>query len=173
MTVTLSGKALFRKHNVEIYIQEQIMEKLHFINIVPISSNETGEFATVLGNPEGIEVVDAKPEDAGEESELTEIELRPIDGVLGNTHAKGFKIKFSQKSINRSSAAALMEAKLKEVASGMAQYLNQEFLKGLVSGAGAKFPTGLTDWNDLDAIDPLMDAIDMRKAYKTKNKGFN
>ena len=170
MTVTLTGSALFRKHNAEIFIQENIMEKLHFINTVPISANDTGEFATVIGNPEGIEIVE--PEDAGEESELTEIELKPIDAVLGNTHAKGFKIRFSRQAVNRSKEQALMEAKLKEVASGMTQYLNQEFLKGMVAGAGAKFPTGLSDWNDLDAIDPLMDAIDMRKAYKTKGKGF-
>lgn len=172
MTVTLTGNALFRKHNAEIFVQEKLMEKLHFIDAVPIASNDTGEFATIVTNKEGIEVKDFEPEDAGEESELTEIKLEPIGAVLGNTSAKGFKIKFSQKMINRSSSGALMEAKLLEAASGMAQYMNRNFLQGLVSGAGAKFPTDLSDWGDLNAIDPLMDAIELRRTYKTKGKGF-
>jgi hypothetical protein len=147
-----------------MYVMERIEPKTYFLNVLPMSNNETGEFASVIKNTTAAEDTAngtmGEPLDLTEQSEITEISLAPATVTLGHTSAIAYSFKYDQKFLNRSSSAAIVQAALSKVGAGMAHAINTILGKGIIAGASAPFPSGLSAWST--AIDPRIDARKMR-----------
>lgn len=171
---TLSADFLLRKHNTELYLMKLIEPKLYFLDVMPTANSDTGEFPTVLKEPTAAEDtangVMSEPLDTSELSELTEIEISPLNAVLGKTSAVGYKFKYSQKFLNRSDSDARVQNAFSKIAAGMAQKINVLLATGIVSAASVALPSGLSAWST--AIDPRKDAISMRHQFSPADSPF-
>ena len=164
---TQNASWFLQPHNAEMYVMERLEPKTPFLNILPQANNETGEFATVVKNSTAAEDtangVMGEPLDLTEQSEITEIQLSPATVTLGKTSAIGFSFKYDQKFLNRSSSTAIVQAALSKVGAGIAHALNTVVTKGIINGASAIFPSGLSAWSS--AIDPRIDARKLRTSF--------
>lgn len=174
MVQTLSADFLLRKHNTEIYLMKKIEPELFFLNIMPIAQTDTGEFPTVLQDPTAAEdtanEVMSEPMDVTEASELTEIEISPLNAVLGKTAACGYTIKWTDQFLNRSDSGARVQLALSKVGAGIAQKVNTVLTSQIVAAAGVSLPGGLSDWDT--EIDPRADTIKIRHAMHPKDSPF-
>ena len=164
---TLNASFLLQKHNTEMYLTKKMEPKCYFLNVLPMANNDTGEFATVLKDSTAAEDtannVMGEPLDTAELSELTEIQISPLFAQMGRTSATGYKFKYSQKFLNRSDSSARVQLALSKIAAGMAHKINNIILNGIISGANAAFPSGLSAWST--AIDPRIDARKLRTSF--------
>ena len=169
---TQNASWFLQPHNAEMYVMERIEPKTYFTSVLPISNNDTGEFASVIKNTTAAEDtasgVMGEPLDLTEQSELTEISLAPANVTLGRTSAIGFSFKYDQKFLNRSNSAAIVQNALSKVGAGIAHKINTIVGTGIINGASAAFPSGLSAWST--AIDPR---IDMRKCRTSMGVGTN
>ena len=153
---------------MEYYLMQNMEPSLPFLDVLPAAPNDTGEFPTVLRQPtaaqDTADGVMGEPLDTEEASELTEVEITPLNAVLGNTNAAGYKFRYSEKFLNRSSAGARLTLALSKIGAGMAMKINRIILNGLVNGAGATPPQDLSDWRV--AADPRSDSLKMRYAMR-------
>lgn len=171
---TLPADFLLRKHNTELYLMKLIEPKLYFLDVMPTANSDTGEFPTVLKEPTAAEDtangVMSEPLDTSELSELTEIEISPLNAVLGKTSAVGYKFKYSQKFLNRSDSDARVQNAFSKIAAGMAQKINVLLAQDIVTAASVALPAGLSAWST--AIDPRKDAISMRHQFSPADSPF-
>ncbi len=161
---TLNANFLLQKQNLEVYLMQRMEPKLYFLNTLPTANTDTGEFATVLKDTTAAEDIAGgvmgEPLDTAELSELTEIQISPLNAVLGRTSAMGYSFKYSQKFLNKSDSSARVLLALSKIAAGMAKKINTTILSGIIAGASAAFPNSLSAWST--AIDPRIDARKMR-----------
>ena len=165
---TLSADFLLRKHNLEYYLTEQINPKLFFINALPTAITETGEFPTVLtGKTITEDLADgttSEPLDTAEASELTEIDISPINAQIGRTNIVGYKFKYSDKFLKRSDADARLQVALAKMVGGISIKINNTILTGMVGAAAGTVPNDLSDWDA--TADPRADFIKLRKEFR-------
>jgi hypothetical protein len=164
----LSPDFLLRKHNMEYYLMQTVEPRLPFLNVLPVAQNDTGEFPTVLKSKTATADMKSgklgEPLDTTEASELTEVDISPINASLGETDVVGYKLRYSDKFLNRSSAGARLTLALSKIAAGMTIKISSIILQGLVESAAGRIPAGLSNWPG--AIDPRADAIKLRHALK-------
>lgn len=173
MVKTQPAKYILRKHNLEMYLTKSIEPEVPFIGLLPMADNDTGEFATVLSDPTAAEdtanSVMSEPLDTAEASELTEIDISPLNAVLGRTMAVGYEFKYTKQFLKRQDSDARVQLALSKIKAGMIQKINGIILQGIVNGAGAAFPNNLSTW--ASAIDPRADAIKLRTAFNSGASG--
>lgn len=174
MVHTLSADFLLRKHNTELYLMKKIEPEVHFLNIMPIAQTDTGEFPTVINTPTAAEDIEnevmSEPMDVTEASELTEIEISPLNAVMGQTMACGYTFKYTDKFLNRSDAGARAELALSMMGAGIAQKVNSILTSQIVAAAGVAIPNNLSTWDT--EIDPRADNIKLRHAMHPKDSPF-
>jgi hypothetical protein len=170
---TLPASYILRKHNLEMYLTKKIEPLVPFLNLLPLADNDTGEFATVLDSPTAKEDMDngvlSEPLEVTEGSELTDVELSPINATLGKTSVVGYQFKYTKQFLKRQDSDARIALATSKIIAGMAHKLNAICLNGIVESAGAAFPSGLSDWDT--AIDPRSDAIKLRSAFNSGSAG--
>jgi hypothetical protein len=174
MVHTLSADFLLRKHNAEIYLMKKIEPELFFLGIMPMAQTDTGEFPTVLQDPTATEDTEdevmSEPMDVTEASELTEIEISPLNAILGRTMACGYTFKYTDKFLNRSDSGARVQLALSKIAAGIAMKVNTALVSQIVAAAGVAVPGTLSDWDT--EIDPRADNIKLRHAMHPKDSPF-
>jgi hypothetical protein len=150
-----------------------IEPEVPFINILPMAQTDTGEFPTVLQDTTAAEDVAAgtmtEPMRVKEVSDLTEVEITPINAILGRTAVVGYKFPYTDKFLRRSDSDARINLALSKIKAGMIMKINMVMLQGIVDAANASFPDDLSDWDT--AIDPRADAIKLRKEFNTGSTG--
>lgn len=177
MPQTLSAKQLLRKHNTENYIRKQLNPLLIFLNNYKINQNDTGEFPTVLNSKSASQqIADEKlgePVEVTEGGDFSEVQVEPMNAVLGSTTAIGYKLLYTNKDLNRSNALSNFQNKLDLIATGLGIKMNTMILTSAIEAAGQSLPSGLSDWGDADDIDPRRDAIRLRDVFNTDEHPFN
>ena len=102
---TLPASYILRRHNLEMYLTKKIEPLVPFLNLFPLADNDTGEFATVLDSPTAKEDMDngvlSEPLEVTEGSELTDVELSPINATLGKTSVVGYQFKYTKQFLKR------------------------------------------------------------------------
>lgn len=170
---TLSAKFLLRKHNLEIYAAKKIEPACEFIGLLPSAVTETGEFSSVITDTTAAEDktsgVLSDPLDVAEASELTEIEISPLNVQLGQTSIVGYQFPYTKRFLKRSDSDARLQLALSKIFAGMVQKIDGVVLQGIVDNAGGAFASGLSDWDT--AIDPRADMIKLRTAFNTGSDG--
>lgn len=174
MVLTLSADFLLRKHNTEIYLTKKIEPELFFLNIMPAAQTDTGEFPTVLQDPTAYEDTEnevmGEPMDVVEVSELTEIEISPLNAVMGRTAACGYTMKYTDKFLNRSDSGARVQLAFSKMAAGIAMKINKILVNQIINSAAVSIPNDLSDWDT--EIDPRADTIKLRHAMHPKDSPF-
>lgn len=167
---TLPADFILRKHNLELYLTKKIEPKVPFLKIFPLSDNDTGEFTTVLENLTSKE--DPKitePLEMPEGSDITDIQISPLNAVLGKTMAVGYQFQYTDQFLNRQDSPARISAAISKIIAGMVHKVNRVILGGMINAAGKAVPDDISDW--ATAIDPRSDAIKMRDAFSTNADG--
>ena len=170
---TLPADHILRKHNLEMYLTKKIEPKVPFLSMLPLADNDTGEFPTVLTDYTAKEEIDngvlSEPMPVTEGSELTDVELSPLNAVLGKTTVVGYQFRFTERFLRRQDSEARIKLALSKIDAGMAHKLNAIFLNALINASSASFPSDLSDW--ATAIDPRSDAIKLRDEFNTGSAG--
>ncbi len=170
---TLPASYILRKHNLEMYITKNLEPRVPFLNLLPFADNDTGEFATVLEADTAKQDIDNKtlsePLELAEGSELTDINISPINAVLGKTMVTGYQFPYTKQFLKRQDSDARIALAISKIIAGMAHKVNFIIGKGMADSAGAHFPTTLSDW--VDAIDPRADFIKLRSAFNSGAAG--
>lgn len=171
---TLPAEFLLRKHNMEYYLTQLVEPKLFFTNLLPTAVTDTGEFPTVLTAKTAAEDMDdgvlSEPLDTAEASELTEIDISPINAVMGETTVTGYKFRYTDKFLKRSDRNARLAVALAKIAAGVSMKVNQIVLNGMIAAAQATVPNDLSDWDA--AADPRADAIKLRNSFAAPGTPF-
>ncbi len=153
---------------------KKIEPELFFLNIMPMAQTDTGEFPTVLRDPTAAEDTEdgvmSEPMDVAEASELTEIEISPLNAVLGKTMACGYTFKDTDKFLNRSDSGARVQLAFSKISAGIAAKVNTALLTQIVAAAGLSVPGTLSSWDT--EIDPRSDSIKLRHAMHPKDSPF-
>ncbi len=177
LIVTLSAKQLLRKHNTENYIRKKLNPQLLFLNNYKVNDNDTGEFPTILKSKStSQQIADdelGEPVEVTEGSDFSEVQVEPMNAILGNTTAIGYKLLYTNKLLNRSNALGLVENKLDVISAGLGIKMNTRVLSDAIKSAGQSLPSGLSNWGDADAIDPRKDAIRLRNNFNSDEHPFD
>lgn len=163
---TLPADFILRKHNLELYLTKKIEPRVPFLKLFPLSDNDTGEFSTVLENTTSKEDPKiSEPMEMPEAADMTDIQISPLNAVLGKTMAVGYQFKYTDQFLNRQDSSARISAAISKVIAGMGHKINRVILGGMIDAAGKSLPNTISDW--ATAIDPRSDAIKMRDAFNT------
>lgn len=176
MVKTLDIDFIMKKHNMEMHITEQLEPKLYFLNVLPDATTDTGEFSTVITRQTADQDIQdgvlGEPLNTAEVSELTEVEVTPINAVIGTTNQLGYQFTFSRKFKKRADAGANLQIALSKIIAGMAQKINDIILTAMTQVQGVTVPGAVTlsDW-DVNP-DPRADSIQLRKVFRDNNRAF-
>jgi hypothetical protein len=177
LIVTLSAKQLLKKHNTENYIRKKLNPQLIFLNNYKINQNDTGEFPTVLKSKSASQQIAdeelGEPVAITEGSDFSEVQVEPMNAILGNTTAIGYKLLYTNKLLNRSNALGLVENKLDVISAGLGIKMNTKVLSDAIHSAGQSLPSNLSNWRDADAIDPRKDSIRLRDVFNSDEHPFD
>lgn len=155
---TLPKDYFLREHNKEFYVQEQIYKKLRFLNMLPMVQNETGEFTQYITNANPDDIT-SDPVTIAEGVEFNEIDFGKPSEKRGATVAKGFMFKWTDKMKRQGRLNANLQIFLTKAVGKLARFYDKQFLDQYLAGAAATAPSGISDWGDSTAIDPIADEI--------------
>lgn len=165
---TLPADFLLRRHTLEYYISKELTSRLYFLNVIPISPNDTGEYTNVIESGSTIKDIiqgnQSLPAEAGEATELPTVSIEPIRAVSGRTKMFGFNIAWTPKRERFSQFTADINIAVKKIITAMSYQINQTIVEGLVASAGLSAPDDLSDWGQ-DDYDPRGDFVKIRSKY--------
>ncbi len=174
---TLPADFILRKHNLEVYLTKKIEPLVPFLKLFPLVDNDTGEFTTVIDSATARKDIDdsvlSEPLTVTEGADLTNIEITPINAILGRTAALGYQFRYTKQFLKRQDSDARIRLALSKIVAGMAHKINAIILRGLVDTAGVAVPTGIPSWATVTAanFNPRADAIKMRSAFTAGGAG--
>lgn len=167
---TLPRDYFLKEHNREFYVNEKIHKALHFLDLFPLVQNETGEFAQYITDANA-DAVTSDPVAISEGVDFSEISFGKPSEKRGATAGRGFKFSWTDKVERQGRLNANMQIMLSKAVSRLAIYYDKVFADGLLAGAAATSPSGISDWAD-DTIAPIQDEILILDAFEADEYGF-
>lgn len=164
-----------RVHNLEIYAQKQIFNRMAILNELPMNQNTAGEFTNMVasGNPDE---ETGNPITTSEGVTFTEISFGEPSKYRGSTRPKGFMFKMSSRVADRGRIDSTLQIFINKSVGRLINYYDDLFLKGLVAGAGATAPDDLVTIDNkatgMDVIENEFKIIDAMEFQNDNDTGF-
>ncbi len=167
-TQFLPADYLLRKHNLEVYVTEELYRRTPFLEVIKVSMNDTGEYSTVIDSGSVFEDIKegkmSEAVEAGEAAEFTTVTVQPRKAQLGKTTRYGYTIEWTRQKERLAQFTADINLAVNYTITALKYCLEKTIVSGLVETAGLTPPT-LSDWGDDDDIDPLKDFINIRSKF--------
>lgn len=161
-----------RAHNLEIYAQKRLFQKLTILNDLPINQNDTGEFTNYLASANPDEVT-GNPITTTEGVDFTEIDFGLPSEIRGTTRPKGFMFKTSDRLERLGRLDSTLQIFLNKSIGRFVNYYDQVFLKSMMTGAGATAPQDLAQITDgFDVIENEYKIVDAMEFQNGEDTGF-
>jgi len=161
-----------RAHNLEIYAQKRLFQRLTILNDLPINQNETGEFTNYLASANPDEVT-GNPITTTEGVDFTEIDFGLPSEMRGTTHPKGFMFKTSDRLERLGRLDSTLQIFLNKSVGRFVNYYDEVFLNSMMTGAGATAPGDLAQVTDgFDVIENEYKIVDALEFQNGEDTGF-
>ena len=164
-----------RAHNLEIYAQKQIFNRMAILNELPMNQNIAGEFTNMLAS-ENPDVKTGNPITTSEGVDFTEIKFGQPSTVRGSTRPKGFMFRMSKRVADRGRLESTLQIFINKSIGRIINYYDDLFLKDLYAGAGAAAPDSLitidSDATGMDVLENEMRIIDAMEFQNDNDTGF-
>ena len=164
-----------RAHNLEIYAQKQIFNRMAILNDLPMNQNIAGEFTNMLAS-ENPDVKTGNPITTSEGVDFTEIKFGEPSTVRGSTRPKGFMFKMSKRVADKGRLDSTLQIFINKSIGRIINYYDDLFLKELYDGAGAEAPNDLitidSDSTGMDVLENEMKIIDAMEFKDDDDTGF-
>lgn len=161
-----------RAHNLEIYAQKRLFQRLTILNDLPINQNETGEFTNYLASANPDEVT-GNPITTTEGVDFTEIDFGLPSEKRGTTHPKGFMFKTSDRLERLGRLDSTLQIFLNKSVGRFVNYYDEVFLNSMMTGAGATAPDDLAQVTDgFDVIENEYKIVDALEFQNGEDTGF-
>lgn len=161
-----------RAHNLEIYAQKRLFQKLTILNDLPINQNDTGEFTNFIASANPDEVT-GNPITTTEGVDFTEIDFGLPSEIRGTTRPKGFMFKTSDRLERLGRLDSTLQIFLNKSIGRFVNYYDEVFLKSMMTGAGATAPNDLAQVSDgFDVIENEYKLVDALEFQNGEDTGF-
>lgn len=164
-----------RAHNLEIYAQKQIFNRMAILNELPMNQNIAGEFTNMISssNPDDLT---GDPITNSEGVDFTEIKFGEPSQYRGSTRPKGFMFKMSKRVADRGRLDSTLQIFINKSIGRLINYYDALFLKTLFDGAGATAPDDLnvitSESSGMDVIENEYKIIDAMEFQNNNDTGF-
>lgn len=176
-TQFLPADYLLRKHNLEVYVTEELYRRTPLLEAIKPSMNETGEYSTVLDSGSVFDDIKegkmSEPVEAGEAAEFTTVTVQPRKAQLGRTTMYGYTLEWTKQRERQSQFTADINLAVNYTITALKYGIEKTIVQGLIETAGLTPPDDLTDWGDENNIDPLKDFINIRSKFIEDTGIFN
>ena len=164
-----------RVHNLEIYAQKQIYNRIKLLNKLPIVQNVTGEFTNYAG--------DSNPDDVkgdvittGDGLDFNEISFGEPSIYRGATVPKGFMFKMNSRLEDKGRLDATLQVFMNKAVGKLATFYDKVYTNSLCAGAGITSVSGLNtidaDSTGIDVIENELRIIDAMESVNDVDTGF-
>ena len=164
-----------RAHNLEIYAQKQIFNRMAILNELPMNQNVAGEFTNMLAS-ENPDAKTGNPITTSEGVTFTEVMFGQPSTVRGSTRPKGFMFRMSKRVADRGRLESTLQIFINKSIGRIINYYDDLFLKDLYNGAGATAPNDLItidgDSTGMDVLENEMRIIDAMEFQNDNDTGF-
>ena len=158
-----------RAHNLEIYAQKQIFNRMAILNELPMNQNIAGEFTNMLAS-ENPDVKTGNPITTSEGVDFTEIKFGEPSELRGSTKPKGFMYRMSKRVADRGRLDSTLQIFINKSIGRIINYYDDLFMKGLLAGSGATAPDDLTPISeDITGFEVLANEIKIKDAMEFQN----
>ena len=158
-----------RAHNLEIYAQKQIFNRMAILNELPMNQNIAGEFTNMLAS-ENPDVKTGNPITTSEGVDFTEIKFGEPSELRGSTKPKGFMFRMSKRVADRGRLDSTLQIFINKSIGRIINYYDDLFMNGLVAGSGATAPDDLTPISkDITGFEVLANEIKIKDAMEFQN----
>jgi len=158
-----------RAHNLEIYAQKQIFNRMAILNELPMNQNIAGEFTNMLAS-ENPDVKTGNPITTSEGVDFTEIKFGEPSELRGSTKPKGFMFRMSKRVAARGRLDSTLQIFINKSIGRIINYYDDLFMKGLLAGSGATAPDDLTPISeDITGFEVLANEIKIKDAMEFQN----
>lgn len=161
-----------RAHNLEIYAQKRLFQKLTILNDLPINQNDTGEFTNYLASANPDEVT-GNPITTSEGVDFTEIDFGLPSETKGSILAKGFKFTTSARMERLGRLDSTLQIFINKTIGRFVNFYDDKFLQAMTTGAGATAPDDLAAVTDgFDVIENEYKIVDALGFQNGEDTGF-
>lgn len=164
-----------RAHNLEIYAQKQIFNRMAILNELPMNQNVAGEFTNMVAssNPDDMT---GDPITTSEGVTFTEIKFGEPSTVRGSTRPKGFMFRTSKRDETLGRLDSKLQIFINKSIGRIINYYDKLFLDDLYNGAGAAAPEDLItidkDSTGMDVLENEMRIVDAMEFQNDNDTGF-
>lgn len=141
--IPLPTKNILARHNLEIYVEQNIRPKMIFGKLLPVVHNDTEEFETAVKQRSIIEDINEKilsePDLLGENVTFGNIEMSTLKTKKGAFHGFGYQMKWTKKMRKKSSFYYDYVQSIQKAIGGLAIFANKLVNLSLVEQAGMTF----------------------------------
>jgi len=158
-----------RAHNLEIYAQKQIFNRMAILNELPMNQNVAGEFTNMVAssNPDKLT---GDPITTSEGVNFSEIKFGEPSELKGSTKPKGFMFRMSKRVADRGRLESTLQIFINKSIGRLINYYDDVFMKGLMAGSGAPAPDDLTPISkDITGFEILANEIKIKDAMEFQN----
>lgn len=168
--ITLSAEKMLRKEFVERAILTKMKPQLYFLDIFPIvdlggSTNFTHFIDDQNAEDDIQKAVMSEPMEVSELSELTKIDISPINRVTGDTYQFGYAFEYSEAKLKENGFIDEVQRAIDRMAYGMARKINGDIFNAMDTYATGNAIT-LNDgsWDESAQIND--DLIDLKYSFE-------
>lgn len=162
-----------RVHNLQLYAQKRIFQKLTILNELPINQNESGEFTNYIASKNPDELT-GNPITTTEGVDFTEIDFGKPSEIRGTTRPKGFMFRATDRLKRLGRLDSTLQVFMNKSIGRFVNYYDDLFLKSMVNGAGATAPDDLVEVTDgFDVIENEYKIIDAMEFNQDEETGFS
>lgn len=132
-----------RAHNLEIYAQRRLFQRLTILNDLPINQNDAGEFTNFIADANPDELT-GNPISTGEGVDFTEIDFGLPSKIKGSIVPSGFMFKTSDRLLRLGRLDSTLQVFTNKAIGRMVNFYDKQILDSFKAGAGLTSVSGLT-----------------------------
>lgn len=164
-----------RVHNLEIYAQKQIFQRMTILNDLPMNQNPVGTFTNMMAS-ENPDPETGNPITTSEGVTFTEIKFGKPSETRGAIRPKGFMFRVSDQVERNGQLDSTLQIFINKSIGRFINFYDDLFLKSLTAGAGATAPDDLVpitpDMTGFDVIENEYKIIDAMEYQNDNDTGF-
>ena len=164
-----------RAHNLEVYAQKQIFQRMTILNDLPMNQNPVGTFTNIMAS-ENPDPETGNPITTSEGVTFTEIKFGKPSEIRGAIRPKGFMFRMSDQVERNGQLDSTLQIFINKSIGRFINYYDKLFLDSLTAGAGATAPDDLipisSDMTGFDVIENEYKIIDAMEFQNDNDTGF-
>ena len=157
-----------RAHNLEIYAQRRLFQRLTILNDLPVNQNDAGEFTNFIADANPDELT-GNPIATGEGVDFTEIDFGLPSKIKGSIVPSGFMFKTSDRLLRLGRLDSTLQVFTNKAIGRMVNFYDKQILDSFKAGAGLTSVSGLTAPQSATAAEIIENEFKLIDAMEFQN----